>query len=386
MLLTAFMILLGALLGCGDSDDVPSLLTPIESIVTDDFIAGAPDINTSRPILRVFYVEPQSQPIPPTDADYRGYVNRIDQQVKEVQMFFSKEMTRHGYKGKTFAIQTHQNGKLMVERIKSDNPLAHYLDEHPHAISGEIGSRLGNIFDHSRREIRLFFVDLPGVGACGFGSGSSPNGAAWVFGGCWTNETIAHELGHAFGLQHDWRNGEFIMSYGSTEEDNGDWVSVEHPKSKLSRGAAGWLNLHPAFTGREDNLLMYGLLDNFRVVSAEKSPNSNTHVMHVVFNGEYFPQGHDLHEHSLNSIIHYAVFLDTTDWNTSVIRYLGNKAIKHKIVSGRKLGDRGPEVFNHIEYEMRFEAQLPHDLQRISMQFMSKFGHDNSVTSIDWTP
>ena len=46
--------------------------------------------------------------------------------------------------------------------------------------------------------------------------------------------TAAHELGHAFGLEHDFRNDSYLMSYGVR-------------KFKLSQCAAEVLNVHPAF-------------------------------------------------------------------------------------------------------------------------------------------
>ena len=36
-----------------------------------------------------------------------------------------------------------------------------------------------------------------------------------IINGRWDWRTAAHELGHAFGLQHDFRDDSYIMSYGS---------------------------------------------------------------------------------------------------------------------------------------------------------------------------
>ena len=47
-------------------------------------------------------------------------------------------------------------------------------------------------------------------------------------------ETAAHELGHAFGLDHDFRDDVYMMSYGDDRD-------------RLSYCAAEWLNAHRYF-------------------------------------------------------------------------------------------------------------------------------------------
>ena len=49
-----------------------------------------------------------------------------------------------------------------------------------------------------------------------------------------TSKTAAHELGRAFGLQHDFRNDTYIMSFGRNP-------------NKLSECAAEWLEAHRYF-------------------------------------------------------------------------------------------------------------------------------------------
>ena len=110
---------------------------------------------------------------------------------------------------------------------------ANFVSSHYHNDSGSPGREIRNWFDMSKN-IYFTAVDLSidtiggfnGVGGfCGTGG---PNG---VFGGevlivnsniCSTGEygsyVAAHELGHAFGLQHDFRDDSHIMSYGAAPD------------------------------------------------------------------------------------------------------------------------------------------------------------------------
>ena len=67
----------------------------------------------------------------------------------------------------------------------------------------------------------------------GNGVGVKQKGRAVIF-GRWDWSSAAHELGHAFGLQHDFRDDAHIMSYG------------DHQNS-LSAGAAHFLSVNPYF-------------------------------------------------------------------------------------------------------------------------------------------
>ena len=54
-------------------------------------------------------------------------------------------------------------------------------------------------------------------------------------------KVIAHELGHAFGLQHDFRNDAYIMSYGGIN------------RGRLSECAAEWLDVHRYFNTKQSS-------------------------------------------------------------------------------------------------------------------------------------
>ena len=73
-----------------------------------------------------------------------------------------------------------------------------------------------------------------GGGALGLGERGGKNSGYAVVTGGFNFGVAAHELGHAFGLEHDFRDGAYIMSYGP------GW-------NRLSACSAEFLSVHPYF-------------------------------------------------------------------------------------------------------------------------------------------
>ena len=189
-----------------------------------------------RPIVQVIYFRANDKP-PRPDVDAE-----IDRLIKETQLFFADEMERHEFGRKTFQIETDANGNTVVHHVVGKFPYAHYLEEVLTWIE-ETPEQLGGL--HERNNIRVYMIETHGGGqefpennpggVCGHGvTSSSVAGSAHIY--CWQWTTVAHELGHACGLRHDFRlsNGVYIMSYGP---DMG----------QLSKCAAEWLEVHRAF-------------------------------------------------------------------------------------------------------------------------------------------
>ena len=171
----------------------------------------------------------------------------LDKWVGDVQQFYADEMERHGYGRKTFQLETDAQGNPVRHYVKGKCTNKHYRSNRIAKANEEIREQ----FDRSEHLIYLNFIkfdynqDFSQVG--GNASGSPFNGTANItlvdfddnapkilYTRAWT--TIAHELGHAFGLQHDFRDDHYIMSYGPDELTD-----------QLSSCAAEWLDAHRYF-------------------------------------------------------------------------------------------------------------------------------------------
>ena len=186
----------------------------------------------SGPIVRLIYFRPRDrQPQPDIDA-------QLDRLIKEVQQFYADQMESRGFGRKTFQFEIDAHGNAVVYHVVGKLDDTAYHDE-----AGIVWAEIHEQFDSSKY-IYLTALDvsseLIGTGggdtACGVGSGSTNDGDALLpaAGGCFDFVTAAHELGHAFGLSHDFRSDAYLMSYGLSPD-------------KLSQCAAEWLDVHSAF-------------------------------------------------------------------------------------------------------------------------------------------
>lgn len=172
--------------------------------------AGAA-VNAGEPrTVRMIYFAPKDRP-------YRDdIVQQMKDGIREIQTFYAEQMEAHGYGKTTFRVETDSQGEPIVHRVDGRYPNRHYLDETDDAVYTEIGER----FDLSAN-IYLTFIDnsinainIGDKNFAGLGDRTGKNsGYAFIAGGF--NRGLArHELGHAFGLQHDFSSNAYIMSYG----------------------------------------------------------------------------------------------------------------------------------------------------------------------------
>ena len=191
-------------------------------------------------IVRLIYFRPQDRPARP------DRVTALRQLIKDTQQFYASEMERHGFGRKTFRIETDKSGEPFVHHVGGNFKDAYYHERTSDKVWKEITQRFDVpkdlyvcVIDISSEVIHLRHND----DTCGEAS------TVWIDGGkeiimpasghCFNVGLLAHELGHGFGLAHDFRNNAHVMSYGAL-------------RNELSSCAAEWLDASPFFNTDQD--------------------------------------------------------------------------------------------------------------------------------------
>ena len=174
----------------------------------------------------------------PNDRPYRQeVVDSMKVAIRQIQTFYAEQMQAHGYGYKTFRFETDAGGDLLVHRVDGQHPDNHYLDNTSRTVLDEFEQ----VFD-VRKNVYFIVIDnsIDAIGTDGgqrvggVGNRRGKNGGIALFPDGFSFRTAAHELGHAFGLLHDFRDGNYIMSYGP------GW-------DRLSACHAEFLSVHPYF-------------------------------------------------------------------------------------------------------------------------------------------
>ena len=213
-----------------DSEGVPfcRVLYDQEAPVPPATKAAALKAEDPRTVRMIYFL--------PNDRPFRAeVVASMKATIRQIQSFYAEEMERHGHGSLTFRFETDDRGEPLVHRVDGEHGDAHYLERS--GARGEIWRALG------RHPIEVVVLDLSANTVPYFSGGAG--GVTWrgregdlkvatvLIPGGFSWRTLAHELGHAFDLEHDFRDSEYIMSYGAGN------------RARLSACAAEYLTVHP---------------------------------------------------------------------------------------------------------------------------------------------
>ncbi len=196
------------------------------------------NVGTPRTVRLIYFLPADRRP-------RQGIEKRIDSLIKDVRKFYADQMVMHGYGRRTFDIETDHNGKAVVHRVNGQFGDTYYYDETFHKVGNEIYRQ----FDLAQN-IHLAVVDV-GSEQIGDAAGIAAPIKDWgglaaipASGPYFNHALAAHELGHTFGLEHDFRTTDYIMSYGLLEWGHtADWART----AKLSECTAKWLEIQRYF-------------------------------------------------------------------------------------------------------------------------------------------
>ena len=245
------------------STHIPALQSRGITVEFDDR-APPPPIDANG-MVRTIYFLPNDRPPRP------DRVAALRQLIKDTQQFYADEMHRHGFGRKAFTIETDADGEPLIRQINGKFREEYYYSEELTDFS--VWAELLEHFDGADlQHVYFIAIDLsyealnsgesgglggaifyPAQGDIGFGPAGKAKlryrditmgeellgGFALIpsFGHNFDRLGLTlHELGHAWGLVHDFRKG-----------PNSDYVLAGAAQNRLSKCAAEWLSVSRFF-------------------------------------------------------------------------------------------------------------------------------------------
>ena len=336
------LLLIGA---CGQDQ-------PLIPDIDTEAIIAAPARRYPTPKVKIFYVEG-------SDRDHSDILEQdIWRIMRESRRFFRDEMDRHGYGRKTFQINT--NNRIRVHKVHMERPARFYQNKKKSVTQKELNRFRDPTEGVEKKEICAFFIGFPIENARSFASGMPHYGAIYIMNGRWTHKVVSHELGHVAGLNHDWRNGEHIMSYRFTLRQDGTKRWPANPWTKISPGAAHWLSRSPIFN-RPQHVPYSYLGPYISMVQHIEKKGRNRYYMEVSVDSRQDP-------------IYDFAFIEDVSFNVgagmSVTDYISADEIRWN--AGRGL------------YELRFSAKVPVTTEKIQVVFQNRYGQQDATNTYPW--
>ncbi|MCY4571018.1 MAG: hypothetical protein OXD49_22225 [Candidatus Poribacteria bacterium] len=185
---------------------------------------------TRQPIVKLIYFVPRE--LPPNRRPIENVDARMNKLIKDVQQFYAEHMENHGFDRKTFQFKADAQGRAIVHHVKGKYTAPYYdgAGEEHTRVRDEIGQQ----FNTSQDIYYLVVID-PSISFTPTGIGTIAT--TFLDDTGFDVELAAHELGHIFGLLHDYAraDGIWITSLG-----------ISDPMT-TSFCAAEWLDVHRAF-------------------------------------------------------------------------------------------------------------------------------------------
>lgn len=191
----------------------------------------------SSDVVKLIYFLPSDR------APQSDIPEKLNLMIQDVRKYFADEMERHGYGSRTFSVEKNSDGTAKVYLFEGRTTGDYYFIKTTKKIRQEVDQ----YFDSSKN-IHLIVADISKTltkKSSGVVS-ASPNPYTINYtqdlmglrGGDvimtvshsgYSSELVARELGHAFGLDNDFRDASYLMSYGKGQK-------------RLSKSSAEWLD------------------------------------------------------------------------------------------------------------------------------------------------
>ena len=207
--------------------------------------------------VRVVYFTPSDKSVPIEEVISQKRTIMI-----QVQKFYALEMRKYGYGEKTFTLEKDANNRVVIHKVRGTRKLKEYSNLN--LIIEELDEKLGDSLN--KGEIRVVFVT--GLKTIGRNEGGRnlwmcklvENNGDLIDFTCSHHNIIpaeephmlqqitAHEIGHAFGLNHNPDNERFLMKLIMIRGRNKDLDLVD-----LSYDEARWLSVHKFFSDADQD-------------------------------------------------------------------------------------------------------------------------------------